>query len=509
MKTFRHFLSALLFLTCWAPTYAQIHIDADEDIGIGQNTTDDSKMRLYNNDNAHGFYLTANGTTSSGATGIYNEVIGDGTGVKLAVHNSVTQGASSTKNALGIFNWTVNYGTGIAYGISNWMPSSGPSLKYGIYGDYTQVATSTNNIFGNYTRVRNNGSGLTYGNYLLINDEGGAADKYGSLMIVRQPTSSTRQAYGNVTTITHYGTGTSAAYDALVTADGTGTKYGLRSKVYENAAAQNSTYGIHNSAYLYGPRVGYGFYNYVYDNAGSSNTKYGIYNYVQDKTSGDTKYGLFNYLEKSGTGTSIALWSGVSDSGDYAGYFAGNVGVTGTVMDGLSDGRLKEDAQALVGALGLIAQLQPKSYRFKSDLGIPLPEGRQYGLIAQELEPVMPDLVMDFKVPGQPIYAKTLSSTAVMPEPNEGQVADQAPMGKDQLASDALVAPTQRIQRNPTVEENQIVGYEPEQNFKAINYRALIPVLVGAVQEQQAQIESLRAEVQSLRAELKRVAKQK
>ena len=98
----------------------------------------------------------------------------------------------------------------------------------------------------------------------------------------------------------------------------------------------------------------------------------------------------------------------MSDSGDYAGYFAGNVGVTGTVMDGLSDGRLKEDAQALVGALGLIAQLQPKSYRFKSDLGIPLPEGRQYGLIAQELEPVLTDRERDIKVTGQTVFAKAL-----------------------------------------------------------------------------------------------------
>ena len=53
---------------------------------------------------------------------------------------------------------------------------------------------------------------------------------------------------------------------------------------------------------------------------------------------------------------------------------------------------------------------------------------------------------------------------------------------------------------------DEIVGYEADQTFKAINYRALIPVLVAAIQEQQTEIERLQkqqAELETLRAELK------
>ena len=35
-------------------------------------------------------------------------------------------------------------------------------------------------------------------------------------------------------------------------------------------------------------------------------------------------------------------------------------------------------------------QLEPMTYQFKKDMGILLPEGPQYGLIAQELEGVVP-----------------------------------------------------------------------------------------------------------------------
>ncbi|MEL6639003.1 MAG: tail fiber domain-containing protein [Bacteroidota bacterium] len=505
MKILRYYLGALLLVAAWSPLTAQIYVDADEDVGIGQTNTDNSKVRLLNTTNNRGFYLTADGSSTSELTGIFNEVTGTGTGAKVAFNNRVAQVAGSNQNATGLFNWTDNYGSGLSYSIANWIIGNGTGTKFGVYGHYVQNAAASEDILGISQRVRNYGTGQAYGTHTLISAEGGGGDKYGSLTQVFQPISSSKQAIGHHTTIWHKGAGNTMAYDALITADGRGTKYGFRSQVYENTAALSSAYGIHNTTYLYGPRPGYGLYNYVYDNTSSSNTKYGIYNYVQDATSGSNKYGIYNYLEKSGTGTNYALWSGVADGTDYAGYFSGNVVVTGTVVDGMSDGRLKEGTKDLVGALGMIAQLKPKSYRFKDNLGIQLPEGLQYGLIAQELETVMPDLVTDFSVPGQPIYERVAQPKAALPEaPTDLSLSKSE---KDQLA----LAPT----ATELVESSQeIVGYEAEQSYKAINYRALIPVLVGAVQEQQSQIEeqqsqiqALQTEVQTLRATVQRLSK--
>lgn len=99
-----------------------------------------------------------------------------------------------------------------------------------------------------------------------------------------------------------------------------------------------------------------------------------------------------------------------------------------------SDVRLKKNFAKIDNAVGIIGQLNPLRYDFKYDelkeLG--LPKTRQFGLIAQEVENVLPDLV------------------------SQG------------------------------AEENGKVGY------KGVNYTGLIPILIKAMQEQQTEIESLK-----------------
>ena len=51
----------------------------------------------------------------------------------------------------------------------------------------------------------------------------------------------------------------------------------------------------------------------------------------------------------------------------------------------------------------------------------------------------------------------------------------------------------------PRASRQEIVAYEDAATYKAINYKALIPILIKGMQEQQAQIEKLRAEVRELR----------
>ena len=92
-----------------------------------------------------------------------------------------------------------------------------------------------------------------------------------------------------------------------------------------------------------------------------------------------------------------------------------------------SDLRLKESISPLVGSLGTVMQLAPKTYYYRSDYqsSVSLPRGPQIGLVAQEVEQVLPCVVHE---------------------------------GKAGLQGGA---------------------------FKSIDYISLIPVLIGAIQEQQ------------------------
>ena len=142
----------------------------------------------------------------------------------------------------------------------------------------------------------------------------------------------------------------------------------------------------------------------------------------------------------------LATATGGSGSSYYAGYFGGDVHATGTVT-WVSDARFKTNVQNISSgsALAKLGQLQPKTYAFKSaDYPyLALPQGNQYGLIAQEVEQVFPELVRDI----------------VHPET------------KDMLTGK---------QTSPRLE------------YKGLNYAGLIPVLVSAVKEQQTEIDSLK-----------------
>jgi hypothetical protein len=59
-----------------------------------------------------------------------------------------------------------------------------------------------------------------------------------------------------------------------------------------------------------------------------------------------------------------------------------------------SDSRLKTDIIDLSYGLSSILALRPVSYKWKSDT---VNQGTQYGFIAQEVQTVMPDLVMEFE----------------------------------------------------------------------------------------------------------------
>lgn len=118
-----------------------------------------------------------------------------------------------------------------------------------------------------------------------------------------------------------------------------------------------------------------------------------------------------------------------------------------------SDAQLKTNIDEIHDALGILQHLKPKTYNYASaefESYVNLPTTQQFGLIAQEVQEVLPSLVKDASIPSQ----------------------------IDQQSSE-MVAPS------PTLE------------IKVMNYDQLIPILVQAVKDQQVEIDQLRVQLNS------------
>lgn len=144
---------------------------------------------------------------------------------------------------------------------------------------------------------------------------------------------------------------------------------------------------------------------------------------------------------------SLGLYAATYNPESAAATFSGSVHADAYYTS--SDKRLKQNIADVGSSLDLIGKLKPKTYEFRQDLAVPQPKGKHYGLIAQEVEEVLPELV------------KQSNYKLKYPDSVKGRVMD----------------------------------------YKAINYMELIPILVGAVQQQQEQIEELKQKVAHLENE--------
>jgi len=240
--------------------------------------------------------------------------------------------------------------------------------------------------------------------------------------------------------------GTTSKYGLYnyVSSAGTGNRYGLYNIIHSNAAS-SVHYGMNNTSYFRNSSTGYALYNrgYCYEGNGA---RYGIYNTL-DCSSG------------CGTGSKYALYSRVSGTcggTSYAGYFNGNVYIAGTLTQ-TSDASRKKNIEPLEGALGVISQLDAKTYDYTYDENLSLPEEKQYGFLAQDLEKVLPEVVK---------YVDVFSESNAE-EDEEGQV--------------------------------ETVG-----QIKSVNYQAMIPILVKGMQEQQEIINAQQKRIEALEAKINR-----
>ncbi len=150
---------------------------------------------------------------------------------------------------------------------------------------------------------------------------------------------------------------------------------------------------------------------------------------------------------------SIGVYGTTGNALSYAGYFNGDVYSSGLYQT--SDARLKTNISDFGNAMQLINALQPKSYDFKKEGNyalLQLPQGNHYGLIAQELEKVLPNLV------------------------KESSVEVKAPRSADGLNIGNATSTTV--------------------SFKAVNYTELIPIMIKGMQEQEATIAKQQTQLQ-------------
>jgi hypothetical protein len=169
--------------------------------------------------------------------------------------------------------------------------------------------------------------------------------------------------------------------------------------------------------------------------ATASGANFGVYG---EAANAGVNYGVYG---KSPT-------TGGTAGPNFAGFFDGDLVYTGA-FGAFSDQRLKKDIKTISNVNEIIEKLNPVTYNYRVDefKNISLSKAKQYGFISQEVEKIMPELVMPIVVP--PVYDAE---------------------GKE---------------------------ISPKQEYKGLNYIGFIALLTEAVKEQQKQIEELKTLVEN------------
>ncbi len=178
----------------------------------------------------------------------------------------------------------------------------------------------------------------------------------------------------------------------------------------------------------------------------TTGSTYGVRGNARSEVANSTTYGVHGFaLNASGTGTvSYGVYGHAEGSGTrYGVYCAGNGGYTGT-WSLISDRKFKKNIQPMSGILDKVLLLEPKTYEMKTDEypEMSFNDGLHFGLIAQELKDVFPWMVTQGAHPSK-----------------DGGIIE----------------------------------------FESIDYIALVPVLIQAIQEQQKIIENLQEQINQLK----------
>lgn len=241
-----------------------------------------------------------------------------------------------------------------------------------------------------------------------------------------------------------------------------GLNYGaIFSKTNTSSGVETiNSYNAGSGAGIYASSAdGYGVY-------GVSNSSSGVYGQASI-TGGSNSVGV------RGFGNYGIYATTANNTSYYAGYFVGDV-LSTTGVYATSDQKLKENINDVTSAMDIINRLHPKFYTFRNDGDyklMNLPKGTHYGLIAQDVEKVLPNLVKDSK------FDASLAQARLPRKSGEGEPKASSQSEKSKEAID----------------------------FKTLNYTELIPIIIKGMQEQeevinrqQQQIDELKQLVQTI-----------
>ncbi|MEN9488135.1 MAG: hypothetical protein RL494_400, partial [Bacteroidota bacterium] len=403
--------------------------NSDTNVSLRLNNTYDVPL---SQSNKYGIYNTMNAEEYQ--TGLQNNLFGNGN-AKTGIENSFSGIMSNI--GVGFGNTFTTTGAGNQFGMYNTFASSSSSgSTWGIRNWFQSTAGYTGIIIG------------------IAND------------MSANNTANTNPQYAITNTFTGYGSGAKYGISNTFAATSNGEQFGLHNTfnsnnnnmnygVYNNFPSGTSTsskYGIRNDFNMTTIAPFYGAYTSVTGTGGGIH--YGGYAGISS-TGSAAKYGFASVIYSTAGGQHFGIYGSATKAGatNYAGYFLGNVHVTGTFTNP-SDKTLKENIQNTPSVLAKIKKIEVKDYNFKKDLSekYGFPRNQQSGFMAQDFETIFPNLVKDdvLHIPAKP-------------------------------------------------EEKQS---EPDRNIKTINYIGMIPLLTKAIQEQQSLIEAQQEEMNQIKKQL-------
>ena len=261
--------------------------------------------------------------------------------------------------------------------------------------------------------------------------------------------------------------------------------YGIRGL---SGGASNRNHGVAGYARNAAPSgvINTGVFGGAENSEGLNYCVWGGSNYGST-TNGTTIGVLGSAISSSINGSNYGIYGTAGNAANnYAGFFDGNVTVTGNFVNP-SDRKLKRDISPFHSALDKIALLNPVTYYYdvEKNKTIHLPENKQYGFVAQDLEAIFPDLVTNQVMVTTAAPSSKKDKKIILNPESDKEGNEITPADKDTF---------------DTATSSEMKPDKVE--FKGINYIGLISILTEGIKEQQDQIKVLKDKNEDLEKRL-------